>query len=120
MLFSQLVREANLNNTENLIICDSGIIESIAHSLVFEINPHFELIENLSHKKYDIVFICDPATVPLEDNNVRETDPILRTKLDQATINVAIRLGYNPITLTGDVEKRTGAVIEILKSTYRY
>jgi nicotinamide riboside kinase len=117
MLFSQLVREANIRNTENLIICDSGIIESLAHSLVFEVAPHFELIEKLTHKKYDLVFICDHTTVPIVDNNVRETDPTLRTKLHQTIMNIAIHLGYNPVILKGDVEERTSSVMKFLKST---
>jgi predicted ATPase len=115
MLFSQLLRETSIGNTRDLIICDSGIIESIAHSVVFEVNPRFELINQLTHQKYDIIFMCDYTTVPLVDDKVRETVPILRAKLHQTIMKVAIRLGYDPILLRGNVDERVSSVLKVLK-----
>jgi len=114
MLFSQLVREKEIVALNVPIICDTGVLESIAHSLVFGLNPRVELLEELFHDPYDLLFICDYKEVFLVDNNVRETNPELREKLHDAILRVARNLGYNPIFLTGDADERTHSVLDAL------
>jgi predicted ATPase len=114
-LISQMIREAN-TNPSSLVICDTGIIEVIAHSEHYGLAPRYELLELLRPRRYNAVFICDYNDTPIEINGVRETNPDLRIRLHKTIVEVAQGLGYQPIILRGSVENRLQEVSDWLSN----
>lgn len=117
LLLSQLIREASAicKDGQNIVICDTGVLESIAHSYIFGVDAHLELLDELNHKRYDSVFICDYRDVPIVDNGIRHTDPKLRIRLQSEIIQVAQILGYTPIILSGGVDERAKIIYNWLE-----
>lgn len=107
MLFSQILREKAATESLGIIgICDSGVIEAIAHSEVFGLQPRVDLLVSLKHIRYDIVFINEYKDITLVSNGVRETDPKLQKELHDKILSIAKKMAYDPIILTGNIDER--------------
>lgn len=117
LLISQIVREAQYKDSP-FIICDTDVIVSLAHSYVFGVKMREDLLVELNHGRYDAIFVCDYKEVPLEDNQIRDVDPIFRENQHQAILDVASKLGYTPIILTGTVTNRLKIVTEWILTNF--
>jgi nicotinamide riboside kinase len=118
LLLTQLFREARANaEAPGMdIICDTGVVEAIAHSRVFGVKTRKNLVTEMGHRPYDLVLVCDPTDVSIQDNTVREVDPFLRNELHHAVLEVAADLSYKPVLLTGSIEDRETQALQLITS----
>ena len=112
MLMSQLFLEKKAEQSGRTIICDTGVIEALAHSKVFGLRMRRELVRRIRHKPYDHVFLSHYEGVPLVDNFVRETSADLRVQIHNAILHMSKELGYTPIVLKGTLAERVDRVFD--------
>ncbi len=121
LLIQQLFSERSPNKTRALL-CDTGVIDAVAHTKLFGGKLRLELLKQFQHTPYQVVFLTDPAGPTIEDNGIRETDPLLRLELHEAILQAAAELGQSPILLRGSTSERIISSIRQLQlslgSTY--
>lgn len=116
VLFAQIVLEAEAESENpDIVLCDSGVIDCMAHSVALGLPPHTYIAERYHTSRYDLVFCCDPTDVPLEDDGLRFTDRELRQRLDTAVQEICVEIGYEPIRLAGTIAVRTQLVLTELE-----
>jgi GTPase SAR1 family protein len=68
-------------------------------------------------KEYDYIFYISPKGVEIEDNGIRETDSLYRTKIDNtitSILNIYEHECHNVHTISGTTEERVKIILEIL------
>lgn len=108
------------------IITDRTVIDVTAFTRLAQSIPHTHssIYENLTSKllsEYDYIFYISPKGINIEDNGVREIDPVYRDAVDKEIRNIikthrgSIK---NLIELTGTIEERIDKVKQSFSLQY--
>lgn len=114
----QLKREEKAVYQGQCIVADRGLIDVLAHALIFEVTlpDEFFLAVAVSCQHYHPVFVCDPSDIEFTDSTLTPLQVSLnpdfyywqqlRAELHQATLEVLSLLDMKFEMVSGDVPAR--------------
>lgn len=103
--WAQITSELKCEQNREVGMFDGSYSDLVAHERLFAVTlPDVHLSCVPSH--YAITLICDPTGVPIEANEIRETDKDLRSELHRLVLEEAYIRSKRVIELTGDLERR--------------
>lgn len=107
LLVRQVLVEAE-NRSSELTVIDGGVINVLGHdrALLSPAPDRSVLLRSLGHERYDLVFLCDPADVAVEDDGQRYTDVDLRQEIHQHVLRVLEEEHYEYVILSGTPQNR--------------
>jgi len=119
MFLAERVSELfNSNLLTDRTIIDVIAFTNSAQSLSSADKNIFQLYASKFVSKYDWIFYISPEGIPIEDNSIRETDPIYRDKIDKY-IRYFIKENFLSIknygVLKGSTEERISQILNYIK-----
>ena len=123
ILFSEQVRREKLaESTANIVICDRGSLDIIAHSKMFGHTVKPEWAEWI--KTYDAIFLLNKEDVSFDGENRAVSDSTrdwnaFRDNLDTHIKSTLIEYGCHFELLSGNPESRFGRFSHYLEGQYK-
>lgn len=119
LIINQVLTEKLAANRARRIVVDGGIVNNVAHDRALLPNPpsRKDLLTDLGHDPYDIIFRCSAEEVPIIDDGQRDTNPSLRLLIDLALDELLLE--YQPgslVTLRGTPKERLSTVIHEIEA----
>jgi nicotinamide riboside kinase len=103
--WAQITSELKCEQNGEVGLFDGSYSDLVAHERLFnaalpEVHP------SCIPSHYAITLICDPTGVPIEINEIRETDENLRSELHRLVVDEAASRSRRVVELSGDIENR--------------
>lgn len=101
-------------------MCDRSVYDVMAYTLnaksITSSDKHaFMYSTNPLIRHYDCIFYSDPTDIPIENNGLRDIDPLYREQINQSILDLIDAYPPNNlIKLTGSLENRTSIILKTL------